>query len=46
MKNPSIGESYFEYFLNGEPLNPEKVGLPSHFIVMDKPSNNPKEGEK
>jgi hypothetical protein len=37
---------YLNVYLNGEPLNPEKVGLPSHFMVMDKPSNNPTKGEK
>jgi len=27
---------YLNVFLNGEPLNPEKVGLPSQFTVIDK----------
>jgi hypothetical protein len=37
---------YLNIYLNGDPLNPEKVGLPTKFVVMDKAGYNPKEGKK
>ena len=40
------GGVYLNIYLNGEPLDPEIVGLPTKFIVMDKAGRNPKEGKK
>ena len=37
---------YLNIFLSGAPLDPEKVGLPSNFVVIDKADHNPKEGKK
>jgi len=37
---------YLNVYLNGESLDPEVVGLPTKFIVMDKPGRNPKESKK
>lgn len=37
---------YLNIYLNGDLLNPEKVGLPTKFVVMDKAGYNPKEGKK
>ena len=31
-----------EIYLQGDLLDPEKVGLPSKFVIMDKPDHNPK----
>ena len=33
---------YFNIYLNGDLLDPEKVGLPTKFVVMDKAGRNPK----
>lgn len=37
-------ELYLNIYLNGEPLDPERVGLPARFIVMDKAGDNTKQG--
>ncbi|MFZ1548350.1 MAG: hypothetical protein WAT12_14845, partial [Candidatus Nitrotoga sp.] len=37
---------YLNISLSGAPLDPEKVGLPSNFVVIDKVDHNPKEGKK
>jgi|APLak6261659701_1056019.scaffolds.fasta_scaffold00341_4 peptidoglycan/LPS O-acetylase OafA/YrhL len=37
---------YLNIYLNGIPLNPEKVGLPIDFTIMDKLNNNLKEDKK
>jgi hypothetical protein len=37
---------YLNIFLNGDPLDPEKVGLPTKFVVIDKTEYNPEEGKK
>jgi len=37
---------YLNIYLNGYPLNPEKVGLPTKFVVMDKAGYNLKEGKE
>lgn len=37
---------YLNIYLSGEPLDPEKVGLPTQHIVIDKVDHNPKEGGK
>lgn len=37
---------YLNIYLNGDPLDSEKVGLPTRFIVIDKASHNPEEVKK
>lgn len=37
---------YLNIYLNGDPLDPEKVGLPNKFAVMVKPDHDQKDGIK
>lgn len=37
---------YLNVYLSGDPLDPEKVGLPTKFIVMGMAGHNPEEGKK
>lgn len=37
---------YLNIYLNGDPIDPEKVGLPTKFVVIGKAGHNPKEGKK
>ncbi len=37
---------YLNIYLNGDPLDHEKVGLPTRFVVVDKAGHNPEEVKK
>jgi hypothetical protein len=37
-----VGTTYLNVYVDGKQLDPEKVGLPSHFSVIKKTSHKPK----
>jgi hypothetical protein len=37
---------YLNIYISGDPLDPEKAGLPSEFAVLDEAVQIPKEGKK